>query len=123
MKDFEKFVKQLKLEAITLAILMVVLTNKSSAPLWILPASFLFFDIGAIGYFKDSKFGAITYNVFHNLTIPTLLIAFGIFADVEWVAVLGFCWTFHIAVDRSLGYGLKHSHSFKETHLGSIGKK
>lgn len=122
MKDFEKFIKHLKLEAVALAILMIVLTYKSSAPLWILPASFIFFDIGAIGYLKNSKLGATTYNIFHNLTIPTLLIALGIFNGTEWIAILGFCWTFHIAVDRALGFGLKHDHSFSETHLGHIGK-
>ena len=122
MKDFENFVKHLRYEAITLAILMVVLTHKSPAPLWVLPATFLLFDIGLIGYLKDTKLGALTYNISHSLIIPTLLIASGILFDISWVAVLGFCWTFHVAVDRSLGFGLKHQHSFKETHLGIIGK-
>jgi hypothetical protein len=122
MKDLEKFVKHLRFEAVALAILMVVLTYESPAPLWILPATFLFFDIGMIGYIKNTKLGALTYNISHNLTIPTFLIASGILFDITWVAVFGFCWTFHVAVDRSLGYGLKHQHSFKETHLGKIGK-
>ena len=122
MKDFNKFVKHLKLEALALAILMVVLTYYSSAPLWILIVSFPFFDIGMIGYIKNTKAGAITYNLTHNATIPTLIIATGLITHTEWIAVLGFCWSFHIAVDRTLGYGLKHDHSFKETHLGHIGK-
>jgi hypothetical protein len=122
MKDFEKFVRHLKLEAVALAILMVVLTYKSSAPLWILPATFLLFDIGMIGYFRNTRMGAITYNFSHSLTIPTILIAIGLIINMEWISILGFCWNFHIAVDRTLGYGLKQKHSFKETHLGSIGK-
>ena len=122
MKDFEKFVKHLRFEAIALAILMVVLTYESPAPLWILPATFLLFDIGVIGYLKDTKLGALTYNISHSLTIPTFLIASGILFDISWIAVFGFCWIFHVAVDRSLGFGLKHQHSFKETHLGKIGK-
>lgn len=122
MKDFEKFVRHLKLEAVALAVLMIVLTEKSSAPLWILPVTFLLFDIGMIGYFKDTKLGAITYNFSHSLTIPTILVAAGLIFNVEWISVLGFCWNFHIAVDRAMGYGLKHGHSFKETHLGKIGK-
>ena len=28
----------------------------------------------------------------------------------------------HIAVDRALGYGLKRSTGFKDTHLGQIGR-
>lgn len=123
MKDFENFITHLRYEAIALALLMIVLTYNSTAPLWILPATFLFFDIGMIGYIKNTKLGALTYNVSHNLTIPTLLVACGLLFDINWVAILGFCWTFHIAVDRSIGFGLKHQHSFNETHLGKIGKK
>lgn len=123
MNDFKKFVTHLKFEALALALLMIALTHISDAPLWVLPASFLVFDIGIIGYIKDSKFGALTYNFTHDLTIPTLLIAAGVFFSNEVVAVVGYCWTFHIAVDRSLGFGLKHKHSFHETHLGKLKNK
>lgn len=123
MNDFKNFVLHLKLEAIALATLMVALTHVSSAPLWVLPVTFLIFDIGMVGYIKDTKLGAMTYNFTHDLTLPTLLVAFGVFFNAEAVAVTGYCWTFHIAVDRALGFGLKHSHSFHATHLGSIKNK
>jgi hypothetical protein len=119
---FEKFIRSLRLEGLSLAILMIALTYYSSAPLWILPASFLFFDLCILAYTVNDKIGAKSYNFFHNATIPTLLIAVGLVVNIEWISVLGFCWTFHIAVDRSLGYGLKHESSFKHTHLGKIGK-
>jgi hypothetical protein len=122
-KDFKRFIVHLKFEALALAVLMVVLTYYSSAPLWILPASFLFFDIGMIGYLINTRLGAITYNFSHDLTIPTLFIAGGLVVDYEPLSILGFCWIFHTAVDRTLGYGLKHHHSFRATHLGDIGKK
>lgn len=122
MNDFKRFVTRLKLEALALAALMIVLTYVSSVPLWVLLATFLIFDIGMIGYIKNSKFGALTYNFTHDLTIPTLLIACGLFFNSEVIAVIGYCWTFHIAVDRAMGYGLKHTHSFHETHLGSLKK-
>lgn len=122
VKDFNSFVRHLKLEAFALAILMVVLTYKSSAPLWILLATFPLFDIGVIGYLKNTKLGATTYNISHSSIVPTLLIVVGIISNTEWISVLGFSWSFHIAVDRALGFGLKHEHSFKETHLGHIGK-
>jgi hypothetical protein len=119
----EKFIRSLRLEGLALALLMVVLIEKSSAPLWILPATFLFFDVSIIGYTISSKVGAKTYNVIHNATLPTILIALGLLVDIEWISILGICWTFHIAVDRTLGYGLKHEESFAHTHLGRIGKK
>ena len=122
MQEFEKFITHLKFEALALAVLMVVLTGRSAAPLWVLPASFIFFDIGMIGYLINSRTGAITYNVMHDLTVPTLLIAFGLLLDIEPTSVAGFCWTFHIAVDRALGFGLKQKKSFHHTHLGVIKK-
>ncbi len=123
MKDFEKFVKHLKLEAIALAILIVVLTRESGFSLWVLPATFLLFDAGMIGYIKDAKTGARMYNVMHSLTIPTLMVAGGVFFSQEVVSVIGYCWIFHIAVDRALGYGLKQHSSFHHTHLGEIKKR
>ena len=120
---FEKFIRSLRFEGLALAILMVTLTYYSSAPLWILPATFLLFDICMLAYKINDKVGARAYNLMHNATIPTLLIVLGLIVHVEWIAVLGFCWTFHIAVDRAMGYGLKHDTSFQDTHLGKIGKK
>lgn len=121
-KDFRNFVTHLKLEAVALAILMVVLTYESDYSLWWLLISFLAFDIGALGYAINPKIGSYTYNLMHNFTIPTLLIAGGIMFDSQIVSLVGYCWTFHISVDRALGYGLKHKTSFHETHMGKIGK-
>jgi len=122
LKDFEKFISRLRVESLALATLMIVLTYESSAPLWILPATFILFDVCIIGYLVNSRVGAAAYNFIHDFTIPTVLIALGIVANSEWISILGFTWTFHVAIDRSLGFGLKHSHSFKHTHLGEIGK-
>jgi hypothetical protein len=36
---------------------------------------------------------------------------------------VGLLWAFHIAGDRVLGYGLKFTSSFQDTHLGTIGKQ
>lgn len=120
---FERFVKRLKLEALSLALLMVALTYISDAPIWILAVTFPLFDIGMLGYLKNTTFGALTYNFFHDLTVPTLLIVIGLLFNTEPIAIAGFCWTFHVAVDRSLGFGLKHPESFHLTHLGSLKKK
>jgi hypothetical protein len=31
-------------------------------------------------------------------------------------------WFAHIGMDRLLGYGLKHTSGFRDTHLGRIGR-
>lgn len=123
MKEFTHFITHLKIEAVALAILMVVLTYESSVSLWVLPLTFLLFDIGMIGYLKNPILGAKLYNLSHNLTVPTLLIASGVLTGTETLSVAGYCWSFHIAVDRALGYGLKMKTSFHHTHLGVIKKK
>lgn len=119
--DFEKFIRHLKLEAIALAILMAVLTYKSPYSLWWLLGTFLLFDIGAVGYIFNTKIGAKTYNFMHNYTVPTLFIVGGIVLSSDITALIGYCWTFHISVDRALGFGLKDKKSFKRTHMGKIG--
>lgn len=120
--DFEQFIKHLRLEALAIALLMVVLTYESNYSLWVIPATFLLFDVGMFGYFKDPRTGAIFYNLTHSLTLPTLMIATGALFSMGVVSVIGFCWTFHIAVDRALGFGLKNKTSFHHTHLGKISK-
>lgn len=120
--NFKFFVNHLRFEALALAALMLALTWSAGTPLWVPFAAFLFFDIGMIGYMFNANIGAAIYNVSHNSTLPTLLVTYGVLTDANFISILGFSWTFHIAVDRVLGYGLKHSHSFHNTHLGFIGK-
>lgn len=121
--DFKNFVRRLKFEALALAVLMWVLALNSSYTAWWLLITFPLFDIGALGYLVNPKIGAKTYNFMHDFTVPTLLVALGVVSSNGLSSIIGICWIFHIAVDRALGYGLKHQHSFKETHLGRIGKK
>jgi hypothetical protein len=116
------FIRHLRFEALAHAALMAVLLYKKNYSLLLLPVSFLVFDIGMIGYLFSKRIGAITYNFFHNHTPSILLILFGLLAEVPVSAVLGYCWSFHIAVDRLMGFGLKSHTSFFETHMGKIKK-
>lgn len=101
---------------------MTALLHQSDASLWWLLIGFPLIDICMIGYLFGNRIGVFMYNIFHNATIPTLCIAAGVVLQFEVISVVGFVWTFHTAVDRILGYGLKHPHSFHETHLGSLKK-
>lgn len=123
LQDFTYFIKHLRLEALALAILMVALLYRSEASLWWLIVGFPLVDICMVGYLFGNKTGALFYNLFHNAAIPTLCIATGVITQNELISVIGFVWTFHTAVDRILGYGLKHRHSFHETHLGPLKKQ
>lgn len=88
-----------------------------------LPLLFIIVDISMIGYLKNPKLGAITYNIGHSLIGPTLLVALYIATSNQIVLFISLIWMFHILADRALGYGLKHATSFNHTHLGKIGKE
>lgn len=96
---------------------------------WVTGASWkLFFllvlapDIAFLAYLAGPKFGAWGYNAAHSFIGVGLLLAIGLFAGWKLALPIALIWTFHIGLDRALGYGLKHESAFTDTHLGPIGK-
>ena len=89
-----------------------------SIPLLLLP------DLSAVGYLRGPRLGAFTYNLVHNW-------ALGLggarrsacVADIAPVAIAGAILVAHVGMDRAVGYGLKLSTSFQDTHLGRIGRE
>lgn len=75
-------------------------------------------DLSMLGYCFDSRVGARCYNVFHTYVFPLLCIGIGLMLENSTWVMLGLIWTTHIAIDRSLGFGLKYKDNFKKTHLG-----
>lgn len=110
---------------VALGILIVVAV--AGLPWWVLFAAFLLFDLSAVGYLRDPRLGALTYNAVHNYAVPAILsVVFAVLvangARVDWLILLAASWGFHVAVDRALGYGLKGSR-FGDKHLGRIGRR
>jgi hypothetical protein len=88
---------------------------------WILFAVLFFVpDISFIAYQRGPRVGAICYNIVHSYLIPLLLGAV-LFSQGRSPAV-PLIWIAHIGFDRMLGYGLKYSTAFGDTHLGRIGR-
>lgn len=112
----------LKIEELALFLLGIYLFSKTSYSWWVFPALLLTPDIGMLGYLINSKIGAFTYNIFHHKGIAVGVLIFGLFFEMEWVTLVGIILFAHSAFDRMLGYGLKHTDSFANTHLGRIGK-
>jgi hypothetical protein len=77
-------------------------------------------DISMIGYIGNKKIGAFVYNMFHNLTLPLLLIVLGFFFDMELLAFAGVILLAHVGFDRLFGFGLKYESGFKDTHLQKV---
>jgi len=89
---------------------------------WWLFILFPLVDISAIGYLRDSRAGAFTYNIGHSFIGPAIVLSVYIFGGPDWSLFVSMAWLFHIFVDRALGYGMKHTEGFHHTHLGKIGK-
>ena len=81
-------------------------------------------DISMIGYItKNSKIGALGYNLGHSFSLPIILLVAGIFSSSSILIGGSLIWLAHIGFDRALGYGLKLNSGFQDTHLGKVGNK
>jgi hypothetical protein len=79
-------------------------------------------DLSMLGYLVGPRVGAIAYNVVHTLLAPAIVGAVAWLLAAPLLTALALILLAHIAADRALGYGLKHSTGFKDTHLGLIGR-
>ncbi|MEO8285139.1 MAG: DUF4260 domain-containing protein [Chloroflexota bacterium] len=75
-------------------------------------------DLSMVGYLKGPAAGAALYNLFHNYLPAAGLAAFGVLGGNQLLLLLALIWLAHIGMDRVLGYGLKYSSGFKDTHIG-----
>jgi hypothetical protein len=81
---------------------------------------FLAPDVSMLGYVVGTRVGAGVYNVFHTYALPAALAAYGLVGGSTVAVSVALIWFAHIGVDRMLGYGLKYSSGFKDTHLGRV---
>ena len=78
-------------------------------------------DSGLAAYAAgNNRVGSILYNAFHTYIFPVSIMVFGIAARSEIAVEIGLIFTAHIAMDRSLGYGLKYVAGPKPTHLQKV---
>lgn len=118
-----------QLEGGLIVALSITTTLVIAPSLWWVPlATFLLFDLSALGYLRSPRAGAIGYNLVHNYAWPAALgaVAFATAGSLPpfatWSGVIGSAWAFHVGVDRLLGYGLKLPDAFTHTHMGWIGR-
>jgi hypothetical protein len=79
-------------------------------------------DLAMVFYLLGTRAGTMGYNVAHNYVLPLSLAVAALLSGRNVLLGAAFIWTAHIGMDRALGYGLKYSTSFQDTHLGRIGK-
>lgn len=89
---------------------------------WLLFAALLLLpDVSFGAYLVGPRAGALAYNVMHSYSGPLLLAV--AFLATGRPPVIPLIWGAHIGFDRLLGYGLKYSRAFGDTHLGMIGSR
>jgi hypothetical protein len=84
---------------------------------------FLAPDLSMLAYLGGPRAGAIGYNFAHTHALPLVLTLAGFTGGVSAAAAGGLIWIAHIGFDRMLGYGLKYSTGFGNTHLGHLGRR
>jgi hypothetical protein len=90
-------------------------------PIWFLPL-LLVPDVSMAGYLRGPHVGAIAYNIAHTWAFGGLVLGLGAWLAAPPLALAGAVLVAHTGIDRVLGYGLKYPTSFRDTHLGRIGR-
>ena len=88
---------------------------------WLLFAVlFLAPDLFMLGYLVGVRIGAACYNFVHTYLTPAALIAICFLTAKPILLPLATIWICHIGFDRMLGFGLKYSTRFNDTHLHHV---
>lgn len=88
---------------------------------WFL-ACFLLPDLALLAYFAGPRSGAWLYNATHSTLGGLGTATAGLALAEPLLGMAAAIWLAHVGFDRMLGYGLKHAHGFRQTHLGAIGR-
>ena len=77
-------------------------------------------DLSMVGYLAGPRAGAIAYDAAHTYLGPVALAVAGVLGGSDLAEQLALIWLVHVGADRLLGYGLKYSTGFKDTHLQRV---
>jgi hypothetical protein len=110
----------LRLEGLALFILATGAFAYTGASWWLYAILFLAPDLSFAGYRAGARPGAVVYNALHTTLGPAILAGLGLFLDHSMLIGIAAIWAAHIGFDRMLGYGLKYTSGFNDTHLGRI---
>jgi hypothetical protein len=91
-------------------------------PWYAFPLLLLVPDASAIGYLRGPRLGAFVYNLVHDLATGVAVAGIGLALGSVPIAAAGAILVAHSGMDRMAGYGLKLPTSFKDTHMGRIGR-
>ncbi|MFB6119788.1 MAG: DUF4260 domain-containing protein [Halobacteriaceae archaeon] len=109
----------LRIEGVTAFALALGTYLVLDGPLWLLAVLALAPDLSMAAYAAGPRVGSLGYNAVHTYTGPLALGAAGLWTDARLPLLVALVWVGHIGADRALGYGLKSSGGFRDTHLST----
>jgi Domain of unknown function (DUF4260) len=115
-----KLIIKLEEAAMTAVAIYFLSVYNLGLPVWVWVLLFFSPDISMLGYLVNTKWGAVSYNLFHHKGIALLLAAAGYYVGNTVLVAIGILLFAHASFDRIWGYGLKYPDNFKNTHLGSL---
>lgn len=114
--------QMLRLESLALLVVLLTAYHMQHASWGLFAALFLVPDLAMLPYLRSPSAGATAYNAAHSFVAPAVLLAAAAVAHSTLLSAIATIWAAHIAFDRAVGYGLKYSTGFNDTHLGCVGR-
>jgi len=112
----------LRIEGAVLFAASIAFFASQAQPWWLYPALLLVPDVFMLGYLRNTRLGAVIYNLGHSYPVAAATVFIGLATGSRLLVAIGAIWFGHIGWDRMFGYGLKYFTSFKHTHLGDLEK-
>lgn len=112
----------LKLEGLAVLLLVVWLYARGPGGWGFFALLILAPDLLMLGYLGGPRIGAMIYNLGHTYVVPIVIGVTGLISASDLAVQIALIWAAHIGLDRALGYGLKRTTAFTDTHLGRVGK-
>ena len=113
----------LRIEGAAALVAGVALFLANGGPWLLLLPLLLFPDVSMVGYLRGPRLGAALYNLVHNWGLGLALLGAWVVTGSAIVLLAGSILVAHVGMDRAAGYGLKLPTSFRDTHLGRIGRR
>lgn len=87
---------------------------------WLFLPALLLPDVGLLGYLRNARFGALTYDLVHNWAIGLAVLGAGLALGSNPLTLAGAILIAHVGMDRAVGYGLKYAAGANVTHLQKV---
>jgi hypothetical protein len=110
----------LRLEGLAYLVFALFIYHTMNGSWWTFAILFFAPDIAFAAYLAGPRVGAIAYNILHSTIGPILLAIAGYALRSPETQLVAIIWLAHCGMDRMLGYGLKHTSGFTDTHLDKL---